>query len=112
MSNYRPKNLRYSDFEFEKHTEEGGTPRKKTTLDINYAQHNPTPPIEDNPNHNPSKDPNSLVSSQILKNNLHTETVDREKLLKNIDNLTNLEKVRLSRLSYLKHVNRYNVRNA
>ena len=92
----RPENLRY-----EKHSED--RPQKRSKQDTNYAQHNPTPPAEANPNHNPSKNPMSI---------LHAETVDREKLLKNINNLSKLEKIRLSRLSYLKHINRYNVRNA
>lgn len=102
MSNYRPDDLRFSDFEFEKHTEEGGTPQRPRYQNTNYAQHNPIPPAENNPNHNPSKDPNSFIHAQI---------VNREKLLKNIKNLTKLEKVRLSRSSYLLHANRYNIRN-
>ena len=99
--NYRPDNLRFSDLELEKHTEVGGVPQTKQ--DRNYAQHNPTPPAEDNPNHNPSKDPTSL---------LHAQIVNREQLLKNIDKLNKLELVRLSRSSYLQHANRYNIRNA
>lgn len=94
---------RPADLELEKHTEVGGTPQRRTNQDTNYAQHNTTPPEEDNPNNNPSKDPNSL---------LHAQIVDREQLLKNIDKLNKLELVRLSRSSYLLHSNRYNIRNA
>ena len=92
---------RPDDLKYEKHSEY--RPQRQTRQDTNYAQHNSTPPAEDNPNQNPSKDPFSL---------LHAQVVNREHLLKNIDRLNKKELVRLSRSSYLKHANRYNIRNA
>jgi len=74
----------------------------QTKQDTNYAQNYSVAPSEYNPNHNPSKDINSL---------LHAQIVNRELLLKNIKNLSKLDKVRLSRSTYLLHANRYNIRN-
>jgi hypothetical protein len=94
---YRPRNLRV----LEKHTEEGGFP--ETYQDTTYSQNVDDPTPESNPAGNPNPDPYHNVH--------HSERIDREELLRNIDKLNNVELVRLSRASYLSWSNRYNVRN-
>ena len=70
--------------------------------DTTYSQHRDDPTTESNPAGNPEG---------ALLDVLHSEKIDREELLRNLDKLSNLELVRLSRSSYLKHANRYRVSN-